>query len=171
MPPPDDRARAAALAARNLRLAYAFVRRFGRVRGVDTEDLQQAACLALHQACLTWRPERGRLSVWAWRYMRAALVDLARAARRRAGERSAGDAIERLPADHSPRRPLAARARLLRARLDRLPEPHRTVVRLRLDGVPVRQAARAAGCGMKRLYRLIDESVRLLSTPLEDPPA
>jgi RNA polymerase sigma factor (sigma-70 family) len=73
-------------------------RRLATLRAVETCDLENAALLALHQAALLYRPERGRFSTLAFLHMRRAVVQVLRARSRRPWRQlPATDAGESLP--------------------------------------------------------------------------
>jgi RNA polymerase sporulation-specific sigma factor len=101
--PPVDRAPVALapLAAANVRLMHMVLRRYRRLatlRAVETCDLENAALLALHEAALLYRPERGRFSTLAFLHMRRAVVQVLRARSRRPWRQlPATDTGEELP--------------------------------------------------------------------------
>lgn len=151
---------AADLAARNVRLAYSFARRCPPVNGCDPEDVAGAALVGLVRAAQTWQADRGAFSTWAYAHMKN---EVRRLRRRRVEVRHLGDADRAVP-DRSPTdpAPLARRARQLRRRVERLPEPHRSVVLRRLEGASVRQLARERSVGRGTVERLWQASIRLM---------
>lgn len=161
--------------------AHRYLRRF-RPRGLDADDLVQAALLGLARACATWDAAQGTLSTWAREPMRYAMqqatADAAAAVAQPIYRVQRGevllDAASLDGFDQSDRHDLLAvtdadpadaderqtqRARLEQA-LARLPAAEADLVRGRLTGETLEQAAARTGLTRERVRQKLDVALR-----------
>lgn len=123
--PPLTRAQQA-LVARHTGLAYKIAKHYaGYWPHLDRDDLLQEAKLGICRAVLTWDRARGAFSTYAWRWMRAYLVD----------ERERNNPISGTRIDYHPKRDIALKTKpLIRTSADRQKRKRARLRPVRLDG-------------------------------------
>ena len=150
---------------RHLALARAVARRFWR-RGLDWDDLEQAARLGLVEASRRFEPQRGvRFSTFAVPYIAGAVRRWLQVNRRPSGAvGSAGGPSDR-PAGGGDEERLA-----VRLALEQLPQNLRRVVELRFyRGLSQQETALQLGLSQPTVSRRERLALRLLRGALADP--